>query len=212
MCCAGAGPAGVATAVALVREGVDLARMLGASTGRGSRAPSRAAADSPATRRRRWRPSGSSCAVPHVPGPEGRIVYGRHAARRAAGAAGATSCGGEDFDADLVAQARARGIEVIEGEGLASFEVDAGARAVRVATTAGRAARWARVLVGADGAGSLRAPRRWRATGVPPLRLFPARGAGAARLDLGDRMVYDFSPMDEGLRGYVWLFPVPGGR
>ena len=25
-------------------------------------------------------------------------------------------------------------------------------------------------------------------------------------------MIYDFSPMDEGLRGYVWLFPVAGGR
>ena len=24
-------------------------------------------------------------------------------------------------------------------------------------------------------------------------------------------MIYDFSPMDEGLRGYVWLFPVAGG-
>ena len=25
-------------------------------------------------------------------------------------------------------------------------------------------------------------------------------------------MTYDFSPLDEGLRGYVWLFPVSGGR
>jgi len=25
-------------------------------------------------------------------------------------------------------------------------------------------------------------------------------------------MIYDFSPMDAGLRGYVWLFPVAGGR
>ena len=29
---------------------------------------------------------------------------------------------------------------------------------------------------------------------------------------LAERMVYDFSAMHDGLRGYVWLFPAPGGR
>lgn len=29
---------------------------------------------------------------------------------------------------------------------------------------------------------------------------------------LAERMVYDFSAMEHGLRGYVWLFPAPGDR
>jgi flavin-dependent dehydrogenase len=80
---------------------------------------------------------------------------------------------------------------------------------VRVTTTAGRV-RVARVLVGADGAGS-RVRRALARDGRPPLRLFQAEVPAPPGLDLGDRMVYDFSPMDEGLRGYVWLFPVAGG-
>ena len=146
--------------------------------------------------------------VPHVPCRRGRIVYGRHAAdvglerpvdvvRR------------RDFDADLVAQARGRGVVVVEGEGLATFAVDESARVVRVTTTRGRVLT-ARVLVGADGAGS-RVRRALARDGRPPLRLFQAELAAPASLDLGDRMIYDFSPMDEGLRGYVWLFPVAGG-
>ncbi|HVU49893.1 MAG TPA: hypothetical protein VHL80_04355, partial [Polyangia bacterium] len=41
---------------------------------------------------------------------------------------------------------------------------------------------------------------------------FQAEVPAPPGLSLGERMVYDFSPMDEGLRGYVWLFPVAGGR
>ena len=59
----------------------------------------------------------------------------------------------EELDADLVAQARERGLTVVEGEGVEAFEVDAARREVVVGTSAGRALR-ARVLVGADGAGS----------------------------------------------------------
>jgi geranylgeranyl reductase family protein len=146
--------------------------------------------------------------VPHVPCREGRIVYGRQArdvrlerpvdvVRRA------------DFDADLVAQARARGVEIVEGEGLASFTVDAAPGVVSVTTTTGRVLA-ARVLVGADGAGS-RVRRALARDGRPPLRLFQAEVPAPPGLELGARMVYDFSPMDEGLRGYVWLFPVAGG-
>jgi len=47
--------------------------------------------------------------------------------------------------------------------------------------------------------------------GRRPLRLFQAEVPAPAGLSLGERMVYDFSQMDEGLRGYVWLFPVAGG-
>ncbi len=66
----------------------------------------------------------------------------------------------------------------------------------------------ARVLVGADGAGS-RVRRALARDGRPPLRFF--QGEVPSPAVLGARMIYDFSPMDEGLRGYVWLFPVAGG-
>jgi len=123
----------------------------------------------------------------------------------------------EDFDADLVAQARARGIEIVEGEGVDAFAVDATARHVSVATSRGRALR-ARVLVAADGAGSrvrkALAPSRADdgSAAVVPLRLFRAEIPAPPALQLGERMIYDFSPMDHGLRGYVWLFPVFGDR
>src|SRR4029079_17638606 len=58
----------------------------------------------------------------------------------------------EEFDADLVAQVRERGVEVVEGEGVVDFAVD-GDRVV-VTTSAGRALD-AEVLVGADGAASV---------------------------------------------------------
>jgi flavin-dependent dehydrogenase len=202
----GAGPAGVATAVALARRAprarvlvLDKARFpRDKPCGGGLTGHARAALAALELEVR----------VPHVPCRQGRIVYGPHArdvrlerpvdvVRRA------------EFDADLVAQARARGIEVVEGEGLASFSVDEAAGAARVTTTTGRALV-ARVLVGADGAGS-RVRRALARDGRPPVRLFQAEVLSPPGLELGERMIYDFSPMDEGLRGYVWLFPVAGG-
>jgi flavin-dependent dehydrogenase len=204
----GAGPAGVATAVALLQLAPSLAgRVLCLDKARfprekpcggGLTGHARAALAA----------LGLEVRVPHVPCHEGRLVYGRHArdvrlerpvdvVRRRA------------FDADLVAQARARGVAVVEGEGLASFAVDDAARAVRVTTTGGRTLA-ARALVGADGAGS-RVRRALARDGRPPLRLFQAEVAAPEATPLGQRMIYDFSPMDEGLRGYVWLFPVAGG-
>jgi flavin-dependent dehydrogenase len=84
---------------------------------------------------------------------------------------------------------------------------------VRITTTLGRRLA-ARVLVGADGAGSRVRRALAIGDGRPPLRLFQAEVALApsASAALEGRMIYDFSPMDAGLRGYVWLFPVAGGR
>jgi flavin-dependent dehydrogenase len=204
----GAGPAGVATAVALVRAEPRLAsRVLVIDKARFPR-------DKPCGggltghARAALAALGLEVRVPHVPCREGRILYGRHArdvrlerpvdvVRRA------------DFDADLVAQARDLGVAVVEGEGLGSFAVDEGEGLVRVTTTSGRTLA-ARVLVGADGAGS-RVRRALARDGRPPLRLFQAEVPAPPGLALGERMIYDFSPMDEGLRGYVWLFPVAGG-
>ena len=69
----------------------------------------------------------------------------------------------------------------------------------------------ARVLVGADGVGSrVRKQLNGESDGTP-IRLFrlevPARGAWRS-----DAMLYDFSPMTDGLRGYLWVFPVAGDR
>ena len=129
----------------------------------------------------------------------------------------------EAFDASLVDQARAMGIEVREGSGVTGFRVEG--EGVAVETKEGPL--YARILVGADGAGSvvrksfegraasqeardqreggggLEAPR------ARPIRLF--------RAELPDRgwhreeMLYDFTPMLDGVRGYLWIFPVPGG-
>lgn len=204
----GAGPAGVATAVALLRAEPGLAgRVVVLDKARFPR-------DKPCGGGLTGHARAALAAldldvrVPHVPCHEGRIVYGRHerdvrlerpvdVVRR------------HDFDADLVAQARERGVAIVEGEGLASFVVDEAARLVRVTTTAGRVLT-ARVLCGADGAGS-RVRRALARDGRPPLRLFQAEVPAPTGVALGDRMIYDFSPMDDGLRGYVWLFPVAGG-
>ena len=143
----------------------------------------------------------------------------------------------EEFDADLVAQIRGRGVEVVEGEGLVDYAVDTDR--VTVTTSRGRALE-AEVLVGADGAASLVRKRLGGGSGgrgrggedrALPHRLFQlemAAGAGEARterspgeLEAGSNrmtpwasppMLYDFTPMARGLRGYLWIFPVPGGR
>ena len=87
-----------------------------------------------------------------------------------------------------------------------------------VVTSLGRVLQ-ARVLVGADGAGS-RIRKALAASSSSagadaraiPLRLFRSELPAPPALQLGERMIYDFSPMDHGLRGYVWLFPVAGDR
>lgn len=116
----------------------------------------------------------------------------------------------EEFDASLVAQARDLGIEVREGVALTDFTVERD----RVRVLAGGQAIEAGVLVGADGAGSLvrkrLVPHRNRQSMPLPLRLFRAElPRGTA---ISDAMLYDFTPMVDGVRGYLWIFPVPGGR
>src|SRR5262245_44475367 len=116
----GAGPAGVATAVALVQRDPTLAaRMLVLDKARfprdkpcggGLTGHARAALDA----------LGLAVRVPHVPSLDARVLYRGHVGsvrlerpvdvvRR------------REFDADLVDQARARGVEVVEGEGVAGL-------------------------------------------------------------------------------------------
>jgi flavin-dependent dehydrogenase len=206
---AGAGPAGVAAAVALA-ERIPAERILcldkarfprdkpcgGGLTGHAHAALARL---------------GLAVRVPRVPCGRGRIAYRRRAYDVALGRP-VDIVRRREFDADLVEQARARGVEIAVGEGLGTFEVDAGAGLVRIVTTAGRQLT-ARVLVGADGAGS-RVRKAITTDDRPPLRLFQAEvPMPPALAELVDgRMIYDFSLMDRGLRGYLWLFPAPGGR
>jgi menaquinone-9 beta-reductase len=109
----------------------------------------------------------------------------------------------EELDADLLAQARAAGVEVREGEALTGFEVGGGG----VTVTTDAASYRSRVLVGADGAGSL--VRRRVVQGRPaPLRLLQVEVPAPGPAGAGIR--FDFTPMRAGLRGYVWSFPMPG--
>src|SRR5438105_4367696 len=132
---AGAGPAGVAVAVALVhRERLPADRVLvldrahfprskpcgGGLTGHAMAA---------------LRALGLRLRVPDVACLAGDLVFGRH---RCAVALPRPVCivRREELDADLVAQAREIGIEVCEDEGLVAFTVEGGR--VIVTTSAGR--------------------------------------------------------------------------
>lgn len=111
-----------------------------------------------------------------------------------------------EFDADLVRQVRGLGVEIVEGEGVVRYQVEADA--VVVTTSAGRTLR-CKVLVGADGAASVvrKGLGGRAAAGEVPHRLFQLEVALPAGDDV-PTMLYDFSPMTYGLRGYLWVFPL----
>ncbi len=114
-----------------------------------------------------------------------------------------------EFDARLVALARARGIAVREGTPVTGLRRDA--EGVIVQTPAG--ALRARVVIGADGAKSV--VRRWM--GLPPdaaasrvarlLEVLTPEDADRAPEFRQNYAVFDFSPVPEGLQGYLWDFP-----
>ena len=205
----GAGPAGIATAVALARRRPELAaagRILCFDKARfprekpcggGLTGHARTALDE----------LGLAVRVPAVSCRVGRIVYGEQA-RAVPLERPVDVVRREDFDADLVTQARGHGIRVMEGEAITGHHVDERRATVSVTTSRGRRFD-ARVLVAADGAGS-RIRQELQGRTSRPLRLFKMELTAPRRFDA--EMIYDFTPMASGLRGYVWLFPVEGGR
>ncbi len=113
----------------------------------------------------------------------------------------------EEFDASLVAQVREKGVEIIEGEGVKGIEVRRDR--VEVTTSRGRTLS-ARVLVGADGAASVVRKFILNNEKALPHRLFKMEMTLPAGAAPNTAMTYDFTPMARGLRGYLWVFPVPG--
>src|SRR6185295_16788172 len=81
---------------------------------------------------------GLSLRVPAVACQTGRIVYGREA-QRVPLERPVVIVRREELDADLVAQARERGVVVHEGEAVIDHRVDRGRGRVTVTTSAGRA-------------------------------------------------------------------------
>jgi menaquinone-9 beta-reductase len=203
---AGAGPAGVACAVALLRRDPSLAGRIvlidrarfprdkpcgGGLTGH--------ALDAMAA-------LGLRLEVAHIASPRADVVFGRRR-REVVLPRPVVIVRRREFDASLLEQARALRVEVVEGTALRDYRVRDGG--VDLDTSAGPLR--ARVLVGAEGAASLVRRRLMpRRTRKRPLRLLRAEvpdGAG-----WGDAMLYDFTPMAAGLRGYLWVFPAPEGR
>lgn len=113
----------------------------------------------------------------------------------------------ESFDYCLLKEVRARGVQVNEGEALLSWSVTRDAIIVR--TTKGE--RRAKIVVGADGANSLVRRR----LGLHD----PAHTAMALEISLKDdpetvksraprnQATFDFRPIIDGIHGYCWEFP-----
>jgi flavin-dependent dehydrogenase len=210
---AGAGPAGVACAVALVRRAPSLrGRVIALDRARFPRAkPCGGGLTGHADEA--LAALGLALTVPSVAAGRAVVRFGA-VEREVALGRPVRVVRREEFDASLVEQARDLGVIVREGEAALGFTVERDAVEVGTATRRLRA----RVLVGADGAGSavrkrLRDERRRDAPDAAratPIRLFRVEVPGRSRY--GDAMLYDFTAMADGLRGYVWIFPVPGER
>jgi geranylgeranyl reductase family protein len=115
----------------------------------------------------------------------------------------------EDFDADLVDQVRAKGVEIVEGEGVKRLEVEPDF--VRVITSKKRELT-ARIVLGADGAASIVRKHILNNEKKLPHRLFKCEMSLAATDEVDSAMLYDFTPMARGVRGYLWMFPLPDRR
>ena len=110
------------------------------------------------------------------------------------------------FDASLVNACRQRGIEVREAEKVVGLRREADG--IRVDTE--RGSYWARMVVGADGSGSVvrrrLVPERRTRLGKAVMCDVPLATAAWEGF-LGERYDFDFRAVARGLRGYAWAFP-----
>jgi geranylgeranyl reductase family protein len=198
----GAGPAGAGTAARLHQRGVrdvlvlDRARFPrdkpcgGGLTGRAADALDEL---------------GLRLAVPHAPSGVARVRFGTFE-RAVALARPVNVIRRADFDASLVEQVEALGVEVRTAARVEALDVGRDAVSLRLDTGEELAAR---IVVGADGVGSIVRKRLCRGQRHSPHRLFVQEVEAPAS---GRAMLYDFTPMREGLRGYLWAFPLADGR
>jgi flavin-dependent dehydrogenase len=116
----------------------------------------------------------------------------------------------DQFDAALLAAVRTRGVAVVEDEKVTALARVA--EGVQVTTTRGD--YLARLVIGADGSGSLVRRRLLAGDGAPdevaravmadiPIAAAPALWDGHARA----RYDFDFRAVPRGLAGYAWAFP-----
>lgn len=116
----------------------------------------------------------------------------------------------DELDANLVDQVRRRGVTVTEGEGVKRYRHEPDH--VVVETSRGRQLTTS-VLVGADGAASVVRRQLTGNAKALPHRLFKMElSLPAGSRHGGTTMLYDFTLMTRGLRGYLWVFPVHGDR
>lgn len=110
-----------------------------------------------------------------------------------------------ELDEWILNAARSRGAQVVEGCRVQGFEVDAGG--VRVELKDGGAVRSvrARLLIGADGSGSLVARRLRGGTSADADRIIAVRGYFEGIAGPADRADLYFS--GNSFPGYYWLFP-----
>ena len=143
--------------------------------------------------------------VPHVPSASARVRFGSFERTVTMGRP-VNVIRRIEFDHSLVQQVQARGVEVRTGVAVDALAVDEGGVTVRLGD--GGELR-AKIVVGADGAASVVRKHLTGNARALPHRLFMHELPATLR---DDAMVYDFTPMTAGLRGYLWVFPVTGGR
>jgi flavin-dependent dehydrogenase len=144
--------------------------------------------------------------VPFFPSPSAKVRYGAFE-RQVTLSSPVNVIRREDFDANLVDQVRRRNVDIVEGEGVKEYRLVGDH--VEVLTSKGRTLQ-ADVLIGADGAASVVRKQLLDNEKALPHRLFKLEMAIPAGRDIDPSMLYDFSLMRSGLRGYLWVFPVPG--
>lgn len=201
----GAGPGGVAAAARLVHNGIEPDKVLVLERYRFPR-PKPCGGGLTGHMDEVMAELGLALEVDHVPSPVARVRFGGFE-RRVELERPVNVIRREEFDANLVDQLRRRNVEVVEGEGVKGYDVHRDE--VVVHTQKGRTLR-TRVLIGADGAASVVRKQLLDNEKALPHRLFKMELALPASHRVDSAMLYDFTPMTYGLRGYLWVFPVAG--